>query len=109
MECWQVSRFTVAVSISPPLCQGDCVYSTIFTLTPDVAPWPPASPEVECVYGLANVTVVLVVAVSVVVGVQILFIETDDLRDRPEEIMPMVHRHIGEMTNKAFAWSDVNV
>ncbi|CAM9207184.1 unnamed protein product [Laminaria digitata] len=26
---------------------------------------------------------------------QILFIETDDLRDRPEEIMPMVHRHIG--------------
>eukprot|EP00904_Undaria_pinnatifida_P004715 jgi/Undpi1/14244/HiC_scaffold_9.g03893.m1 len=26
---------------------------------------------------------------------QILFIETDDLRDRPEEIMLMVHRHIG--------------
>lgn len=34
------------------------------------------------------------------IGVQILFIETDDLRDRPGEIMPMVHQHIGEMASK---------
>ena len=34
---------------------------------------------------------------------QILFIETDDLRDRPEEIMPMVHKHIGEMIPKTFS------
>lgn len=25
-----------------------------------------------------------------------MFIESDDLRDRPEEILPEVHRHIGE-------------
>ena len=47
--------------------------------------------------------VVVIIAVVVLVVVQILFIETDDLRDRPEEIMLMVHRHIGEATRKACA------
>lgn len=27
---------------------------------------------------------------------QVMFIESDDLRDNPEEILPRVHRHIGE-------------
>ena len=49
--------------------------------------------------------VVVIVAVVVIITViaQILFIETDDLRDRPEEIMPMIHRHIGETTRRACA------
>jgi len=27
---------------------------------------------------------------------QVMFIESDDLRDNPEEILPRVHKHIGE-------------
>lgn len=78
-----------------------CRPSLILALILDAAPSPPASPGLERVDGFVN-------AIAVVVGVQILFIETDDLRDRPEEIMPMVHQHIGEMAPKAFAWYHLN-
>lgn len=36
-----------------------------------------------------------------VVAVQLLFIESDDLRDKPDDILPMVHRHIGKVRRGA--------
>lgn len=38
-------------------------------------------------------------------AVQLLFIESDDLRDKPDDILPLVHQHIGKVPRRAAALS----